>query len=63
MLKECSQVVYNLLKTHHYSNKQLIVYGKVDHNILVTKNEIVWNQYVGIKIYTNLDIVQKEHEI
>ena len=41
MWKEGSQIVYFLLKTHHYSNKQLIVHGKVDHNILVMKNEIV----------------------
>ena len=33
------------VKTHHYSNKQLIVHGKVDRNILVMKNEIVCNQY------------------
>ena len=34
------------VKTHFYSNKQLIVHGTVDHNILVMKNEIVCNQYL-----------------
>ena len=43
-------ILYNnnnvlFVKTHHYSYKQLIVHGKVYHNIL-TKNEIVCNQYV-----------------
>ena len=34
------------VKTHYYSNKQLTVNGKDDHNILAMKNEIVCNQYV-----------------
>ena len=34
------------VKSHYYINKQLIVHGKVDHNILVMKNEIVYDQYV-----------------
>ena len=50
------------VKTHHYSNKQLIVDGKVDHNIIVIKkrNRL---QSVGIKGNVNLDIAPKEHEI
>ena len=35
-----------LLKTHYYSNNQLIVHQKVEHNILGMKNEIIRNQYV-----------------
>ena len=34
------------VKTHYYSDKQLIVHGKFDHNIPDMKNEIVCNQYV-----------------
>ena len=34
------------VKTHYYNNKQIIVHGTVDHNILVMKNEIVCNQYL-----------------
>ena len=34
------------VKTNYCSNKQLIVQRKVDHNILVMKNEIACNQYV-----------------
>ena len=34
------------VKTIYYSNKQLIVHGKVHHNILVMKNENACNQYV-----------------
>ena len=34
------------VKTHYYSYKQLIVHGRVDHNILVMKNKIVCNQYL-----------------
>ena len=47
------------VKTHYYSNKQLILHGKVDHNILVMK-------LIAITIYkddVDLDIAQKEHEI
>ena len=35
-----------LVKLDYYSNKQLIVHGKVDHNMIVMKNEIVYNQNV-----------------
>ena len=45
------------VKTHHYGDKQQID-GKVDHNILVMKNELVYNQ-----ADINLDIAQEEHEI
>ena len=34
------------VKSKYYSNSQLIVHEKVDHNILVLKNEIACNQYV-----------------
>ena len=34
------------VKTHNFSNKQLIVHGKVDHNILIMNTEIACNQYV-----------------
>ena len=34
------------VEIHFYSNKQLIVHGKVDHSILAMKNEIDCNQYV-----------------
>ena len=36
------------VKSNYYSDKQLrvIVYGKVDHSILVMKDEIACNQYV-----------------
>ena len=49
------------VKTHYYSNKQLIVHGRIDHNILVMKTKVF-----AISIYKgdiNLDIAQKEHEI
>ena len=49
------------LKNHHYSNKQLIVHGRVSHNILVMKTILF-----AISIYKgdiNLDIAHKEHEI
>ena len=49
------------VKTQYYSNKQLIVHGRVDHNILVMKTKLF-----PISIYKgdmNLDIAQKEHEI
>ena len=35
-----------LLEIIYSNNQQLIVHGKVDHNILVMKNEIACNQYV-----------------
>ena len=34
------------VKTYYYSNKQLIVHGRVDHHMLFMKNEIVCNQYL-----------------
>ena len=34
------------VKTQYYSDKKLIVHGRVDHNIFVMKNEIVCNQYL-----------------
>ena len=51
------------VKTYEYSNKQLIVHGKVDHNIFVMHEK--WNrlQSVCIKGDIILDIAQKDHEI
>ena len=48
MWNEGSQFVKlsTFVKTHYCSNKQLIVHWRVDHNILVMKNEIVCNQFV-----------------
>ena len=42
MWKEGSQIIYFLLKLITI----VIVYGKVDHNILVMKNKIACNRYV-----------------
>ena len=38
--RELSNCLF-FIETHHYSKKQLIVHGKIDHNIFVMKNEIV----------------------
>ena len=46
MRKESSQIINFFDKTNCYINWQLIVHGKVDHNILVMKTEIACNQYV-----------------
>ena len=49
------------VKTHYYSNKRLIVPGRVDHNTLILKTKLF-----AISIYKgdiNLDIAQKEYEI
>ena len=49
------------VKTHYYSNKQLIVHCRVDHNIHVMETKLF-----AISIYKGdiyLDIAHKEHEI
>ena len=46
MRRKSPQIVYFLLKLIT-NDKQIIVHGKVDHNISVMKNEIVCIQYVS----------------
>ena len=49
------------VKTHYYSNKQPIVHGNIDHNILMKKRNRL--QSTCIKGDINLDFAPKEPEI